>query len=88
MAKFTKIGCTCTAVDDYSASKVSASLGGRIADQVVIGTPGTLKRWINQRFLKLEKMRVLVFDEADQMLQKVCRFLFLFFCFLVSLILF
>jgi superfamily II DNA/RNA helicase len=39
-----------------------------IMEHVVIGTPGTLDNWISRRRLSLDAMRVLVFDEADQML--------------------
>ncbi|KAJ4851118.1 DEAD-box ATP-dependent RNA helicase 38 [Turnera subulata] len=38
--------------------------------QVVIGTPGTIKKWISIRKLSVTDIRVLVFDEADHMLDK------------------
>ncbi|CAN0926239.1 DEAD-box ATP-dependent RNA helicase 38 [Linum grandiflorum] len=38
--------------------------------QVVIGTPGTIKRLMSQRKLSIQEMKVLVFDEADHMLAK------------------
>jgi ATP-dependent RNA helicase DDX19/DBP5 len=39
-----------------------------ITEHVVIGTPGTLDKWIARRRIALDAVRVLVFDEADQML--------------------
>ncbi|XP_050228649.1 DEAD-box ATP-dependent RNA helicase 38-like [Mercurialis annua] len=41
-----------------------------ISAQVVIGTPGTLKKMMSLRKLSTDGMKVLVFDEADQMLAK------------------
>ena len=41
----------------------------RVVDQVVIGTHGSLKNWVSKRILPLAAIRILVFDEADQMLQ-------------------
>ncbi|KAJ4844108.1 DEAD-box ATP-dependent RNA helicase 38, partial [Turnera subulata] len=38
--------------------------------QVVIGTPGTVKKWMSFKKLSVTDIRVLVFDEADQMLDK------------------
>lgn len=39
--------------------------------QVVIGTPGTLKRWLTKdRILEPDNLRILVFDEADHMLDQ------------------
>ena len=43
----------------------------RIDSQVVIGTHGTLKNWVSKRALSPDHMRILVLDEADDML-KVC----------------
>ncbi|GBG85926.1 hypothetical protein CBR_g40739 [Chara braunii] len=66
MAKYTGITCACTAGAD---DRVSASRRGKITDQVVIGTPGTLKRWMSKdRILDARRMKILVFDEADHML--------------------
>ncbi|XP_021770513.1 DEAD-box ATP-dependent RNA helicase 38-like [Chenopodium quinoa] len=39
-----------------------------ITTQVIIGTPGTIKKWISLRKLSLSYMKILVFDEADHML--------------------
>lgn len=49
-----------------------------VTAQVVIGTPGTLKKWIAFKKLGLAHLKILVFDEADHMLATV-RSLFLFF---------
>lgn len=38
--------------------------------QVVIGTPGRVRDLINRRYLKLEQLRVLVLDEADELLSR------------------
>ena len=35
--------------------------------QIIVGTPGRLLNWISRRTLPLADMRMLVFDEADQM---------------------
>lgn len=39
-----------------------------ITTQVIIGTPGTVKKWITYKKLSLVNMKILVFDEADHML--------------------
>ncbi|KAK6925553.1 DEAD/DEAH box helicase domain [Dillenia turbinata] len=39
-----------------------------ITSQVVIGTPGTIKKWISAKKLALRDLKILVFDEADHML--------------------
>lgn len=42
-----------------------------ISLQVVIGTPGTLKRWLTKdRILEPDNLKILVFDEADHMLDQ------------------
>jgi len=35
----------------------------------VIGTHGKLKNWLSKRILDVSAIKILVFDEADQMLQ-------------------
>lgn len=37
-------------------------------EQIIIGTHGRLKTWFTRRFLDFGGIRILVFDEADQML--------------------
>ncbi|XP_042051950.1 DEAD-box ATP-dependent RNA helicase 38-like [Salvia splendens] len=39
-----------------------------ITAQVIIGTPGTISKWLQHKKLGLSKMKILVFDEADHML--------------------
>ena len=41
----------------------------RIQAQVVIGTHGTLKNWVSKRALSPDHVRILVLDEADDMLK-------------------
>ncbi|XP_025688735.1 DEAD-box ATP-dependent RNA helicase 38 [Arachis hypogaea] len=36
--------------------------------QVVIGSPGPIKKWISFKKLAVTRLKILVFDEADQML--------------------
>lgn len=70
MAKFTGITIACTAAADSSSS--SSTRRDVIVDQVVVGTPGTLKKWITQfKILRTKSVKILVFDEADHMLDEV-----------------
>ncbi|GER51877.1 RNA helicase-like protein [Striga asiatica] len=39
-----------------------------ITAQVIIGTPGTICKWMQARKLAMTQMKILVFDEADHML--------------------
>ncbi|KAL6521164.1 DEAD-box ATP-dependent RNA helicase 38 [Orobanche gracilis] len=39
-----------------------------ITAQVIIGTPGTICKWMQARKLGMSQMKILVFDEADHML--------------------
>ncbi|GAB4833524.1 DEAD-box ATP-dependent RNA helicase 38 [Ancistrocladus abbreviatus] len=39
-----------------------------VTAQVIIGTPGTIKKWISYKKLSIIFMKILVFDEADHML--------------------
>ena len=41
----------------------------RIDAQVVVGAHGTLKNWITKRALAVNHVRILVLDEADEMLK-------------------
>lgn len=41
----------------------------RVVDQLVVGTHGSLKAWMSKRLLPLKYMKILVFDEADEMLK-------------------
>lgn len=42
-----------------------------IDKQVVIGTPGTISKWMTAKKLSMSFMKILVFDEADHMLAEV-----------------
>ncbi|KAF2425295.1 DEAD-domain-containing protein [Tothia fuscella] len=43
---------------------------GKITAQVVVGTPGTVQDWIKKRVMDVSKMKVMVLDEADNMLDQ------------------
>mmetsp|Transcript_68748 Transcript_68748/g.217422 ORF Transcript_68748/g.217422 Transcript_68748/m.217422 type:complete len:534 (+) Transcript_68748:149-1750(+) len=67
MGKFTTITSTWTGhprFGDYSSRRE------KIVDQVVIGTPGTIKGWVSKKLLGLRGLRILVFDEADEMMKQ------------------
>jgi len=69
MARYTGVTTASTANADSNSLSTSSSRLGKIVDQVVIGTPGTLKRWMTKdRILETKHIKILVFDEADQML--------------------
>jgi len=71
MGKYTGITTACTATAETS-SHLYTSRREKIVDQVVIGTPGTLKRWMTKdKALDTKNIKILVFDEADQMLDQV-----------------
>ena len=40
----------------------------KVVDQVVIGTPGKVLGWMREKQLNCATMKILVFDEADQMM--------------------
>ncbi|XP_022144714.1 DEAD-box ATP-dependent RNA helicase 38 [Momordica charantia] len=67
MGKYTGITSEC-AVPVDSANYVSASKRAPVTAQVVIGTPGTIKRLMSTRKLGGSCVKILVFDEADHML--------------------
>ena len=74
MAKFTGITIACTATAESASHQFSSMRREKIVDQVIIGTPGTLKRWVTSKVLDTKNIRILVFDEADQMLDQVTDF--------------
>ncbi len=76
MAKYTGVTTASTANADSSNSLThSVSRRDRIVDQVIIGTPGTLKRWMTRdKILDTRSIKILVFDEADQMLDQVINY--------------
>lgn len=61
MGKFTGITAASTTVWRDRKSRVS--------DQVVIGTHGRLKDWVSKRMLQIDNIRILVYDEADEMMK-------------------
>lgn len=42
-----------------------------ISEQVVIGSPGTIRKWVALKKQGLSGVQILVFDEADHMLDEV-----------------
>ncbi|KAG7017403.1 DEAD-box ATP-dependent RNA helicase 38 [Cucurbita argyrosperma subsp. argyrosperma] len=69
MGKYTGITSEC-AVPADSANYVPMSKRPPITAQVVIGTPGTIKKWMSSRKLGVSCVKILVFDEADHMLSE------------------
>ncbi|XP_065856125.1 DEAD-box ATP-dependent RNA helicase 38 [Euphorbia lathyris] len=68
MGKYT--GITSESAIPSENPKDRAKYRESIVAQIVIGTPGTIKRLMSNRALKVFDMKVLVFDEADHMLAK------------------
>ncbi|KAL1353287.1 hypothetical protein HN51_017238 [Arachis hypogaea] len=67
MGKHTGISSECGVPTD-SRDSIRIQKRKSIKAQVVIGTPGTIKKWISFKKLDLTRLTILVFDEADQML--------------------
>ena len=65
MGKHTGVAATSTAGDEARPARRA-----RIDDAVVVGTHGRLRDWINKRVLPIADVRILVFDEADEMLKQ------------------
>ncbi|XP_057818251.1 DEAD-box ATP-dependent RNA helicase 38 [Cryptomeria japonica] len=65
MGKHTSITSAC-AVPTDAASYVKRR--EPFTEHVVIGTPGTLKKWMTAKVLSMRYISILVFDEADHML--------------------
>jgi ATP-dependent RNA helicase DDX19/DBP5 len=70
MGKFTGITCAC-AIPAASKDYIPISRMAPVTDQVVIGTSGTLTKWITNKKLSTRGVKILVFDEADHMLAEV-----------------
>ncbi|XP_014511609.1 DEAD-box ATP-dependent RNA helicase 38-like [Vigna radiata var. radiata] len=66
MGKYTGIASECAVPTDSNA--LSIAKRAPIMAQVVIGTPGTIKKWMSFKKLGASRLKILVFDEADQML--------------------
>lgn len=82
MAKFTTITSTSTAGDGSGGDGGGAAAGNgggdgapssrqqeKITEHVVIGTHGKLKSWVSRRAMPVDSVKILVFDEADEMLK-------------------
>lgn len=70
MAKYTTITATSTAdAGDAANDRTTSTARPRIVDHVVIGTHGRLKSWMARRTLDVRAVKILVFDEADEMLK-------------------
>ncbi|CAJ2672548.1 DEAD-box ATP-dependent RNA helicase 38 [Trifolium pratense] len=67
MGKYTGISSECAVPMDKRDS-IPISKRPPISAQVVIGTPGTIKNLMTHKKLGVTRLKILVFDEADQML--------------------
>ncbi|KAK9845721.1 hypothetical protein WJX81_000486 [Elliptochloris bilobata] len=64
LARHAGITATSTAAVDFQITRQT-----RIVDHVVFGTHGSLKNWMSKRVLSVNSIKILVFDEADEMLK-------------------
>ncbi|XP_043711596.1 DEAD-box ATP-dependent RNA helicase 38-like [Telopea speciosissima] len=67
MGKYTGITSECAIPMDSTQYIPIAKLPPMSA-QIVIGTPGTIKKWMSAKKLSTRDIKILVFDEADHML--------------------
>ncbi|KAI3989247.1 hypothetical protein MKX01_031533 [Papaver californicum] len=67
MGKYTGITSFC-AIPMDRVKDIPMNKRSPITDQIVVGTPGTIKKWMSARKLSTSEMKILVFDEADHML--------------------
>ncbi|KAL4354947.1 hypothetical protein GQ457_06G009440 [Hibiscus cannabinus] len=67
MGKHTGITSEC-AVPMDSSNYIPINKRPPVTAQVVIGTPGTIKKWMSAKKLGASNVKILVFDEADHML--------------------
>ncbi|CAL9120959.1 unnamed protein product [Musa acuminata var. zebrina] len=67
MGKYTGITSMC-AIPSDSANYIPINKRPPVTEQVVIGTPGTIKKWTSAKKLSTRDVKILVFDEADHML--------------------
>lgn len=70
MGKHTGITSEC-AVPMDSTNFISITKRPPVTAQIVIGTPGTVKKWMSAKKLGVNTLKILVFDEADHMLAEV-----------------
>ncbi|KAI3826156.1 hypothetical protein L1987_00201 [Smallanthus sonchifolius] len=67
MGKFTGITSELALAVD-KANYIPVSKRAPVTAQVVIGTPGTINKWVAAKKLGTSNLKILVFDEADHML--------------------
>ncbi|KAG7961234.1 hypothetical protein I3843_09G005300 [Carya illinoinensis] len=67
MGTYTGISSEC-AIPMDSKNYVPIAKQPPVSAQVVIGTPGTIKKWMSNKKLGVGNVKILVFDEADHML--------------------
>uniref|UniRef100_A0A7S0YU80 RNA helicase n=1 Tax=Polytomella parva TaxID=51329 RepID=A0A7S0YU80_9CHLO len=60
MGKYTGITILCTATEE--------NIKTAIVQQIIVGTHGRIKNWLEKRVLFLEEVKVIVLDEADNIL--------------------
>lgn len=70
MGKYTGITSVCAIPSDASHYTPLAKRLP-VSEQVVIGTPGTVRSWVMEKKLGTREMKILVFDEADHLLAEV-----------------
>lgn len=70
MGKFTGITSELAIPSDPS-NYIPINKRPPITAQVIIGTPGTISKWMMAKKLGMREMKILVFDEADHMLAEV-----------------
>ncbi|THF94583.1 hypothetical protein TEA_002931 [Camellia sinensis var. sinensis] len=73
MGNYTGITSEC-AIPMDSSNYVPISKRAPVTAQVVIGTPGTINKWVTAKKLSTNYLKILVFDEADHMLAEQCYF--------------
>jgi superfamily II DNA/RNA helicase len=80
MGKYTGITSECAVPVDVK-QYVPISKRSPVSAQVVIGTPGTIRKWMENKKLGVSQIKILVFDEADHMLAEVDFILLIIFIF-------
>ncbi|KAI3720512.1 hypothetical protein L2E82_31499 [Cichorium intybus] len=68
MGKYTGITSELALPTDNKKDYIPVSKRVPMTAQVIIGTPGTINKWIKAKKLGISQMKILVFDEADHML--------------------
>ncbi|KAL5976612.1 DEAD-box ATP-dependent RNA helicase 38 [Asimina triloba] len=67
MGTHTGITSVC-AIPTDSSNYIPIAKRPPVTEQVIIGTPGTIKKWMTAKKLGMREIKILVFDEADHML--------------------